>query len=46
MQEGSTAFANFRNAVKKILAVKKSDLPPDPFKKPIQKKMKPAAAKG
>ena len=46
MQEGPTAFANFREAVKRVLSVKKSDLPPDPFKKSTPKKMKPVAARG
>jgi hypothetical protein len=38
MQEGPKAFHNFRTAVKQILSVKKSDLPPDPFSKPQSKK--------
>ena len=46
MNEGPKAFAAFKNAVKKILAVSKNDLPPDPFSKPKLKKIKPAAAKG
>jgi hypothetical protein len=31
MREGPKAFKDFRAAVKQILSVKKSDLPPDPF---------------
>jgi hypothetical protein len=33
MNEGPAAFDRFRDAVKKILSVPKSSLPPDPFKK-------------
>jgi hypothetical protein len=46
MQEGPRAFTKFKDAVRRVLSVKKSDLPPDPFSKPPEKKMKPAAAKG
>jgi hypothetical protein len=46
MQEGPSAFVAFRDAVKRILSVRKSDLPLDPFKKSHCKKMKPVAAKG
>jgi hypothetical protein len=40
MQEGPQAFEAFRRAAKQILSVTKSDLPPDPFKKPQSKKRK------
>ena len=41
MVEGTEAFTRFREAVKKVLSVKKSDLPPSPFKS-ARKKKKPA----
>jgi hypothetical protein len=40
MQEGPQAFEAFRQAAKRILSIPKSDLPPDPFKKPQPKKKK------
>jgi hypothetical protein len=40
LNEGPQAFANFREAVKRVLSVSKSDLPPDPFKKSRIKKKK------
>jgi hypothetical protein len=38
MNEGPEALKRFRNAVRTILAVPKSALPPDPFKKQKPKK--------
>lgn len=38
MNEGPQAFKRFRDAVKTFLAVPKSALPPDPFKKQKPKK--------
>jgi hypothetical protein len=38
MNEGPEAFTRFRDAVKQILSVPKSSLPPDPFKKQKPKK--------
>jgi len=38
MNEGPEAFKRFRSAVKTILSVPKSSLPPDPFKKQKPKK--------
>jgi hypothetical protein len=38
MNEGPEAFKRFRGAVKAILSVPKSALPPDPFKKQRPKK--------
>ena len=36
MIEGPEAFARFQEAVKAVLKVKKSDLPPSPFGKPAK----------
>jgi hypothetical protein len=46
MIEGPEAFRRFRDAVKAVLTVKKSDLPPSPFGKSGRKKKKPEAPKG
>jgi hypothetical protein len=46
MIEGPEAFTLFRNAMKAILTVPKSALPPSPFKKWVPKKKKPSARKG
>jgi hypothetical protein len=45
MDEGPEAFERFRNAMKAILTVPKSALPPSPFKKSVTKK-KRAKKKG
>jgi hypothetical protein len=45
MIEGPEAFALFRNAMKKILSVPKSALPPSPYK-PHTKKKEPTPRKG
>ena len=42
MHEGPQAFERFRAAVKHILSVPKSALPPSPFKQTKTKKRKPA----
>ncbi|MGI8988088.1 MAG: hypothetical protein ACR2I2_00720 [Bryobacteraceae bacterium] len=46
MIEGPEAFERFRLAVKKILTVPKSAMPPSPFGKSGKKRQKPKAATG
>jgi hypothetical protein len=46
MIEGPEAFKRFKTAVKAILKVKKSDMPPSPFGKSGRKRKKPETAKG
>jgi hypothetical protein len=46
MIEGPEAFERFRNAMKTILTVPKSAMPPSPFKKHQSKKKKPTNHKG
>ena len=46
MIEGPEAFELFRNAMKKILTVPKSALPPSPYKKTRPKTKKPTTPKG
>jgi len=41
MIEGPEAFSRFRDAMKAILTVPKSAMPPSPFKKWVPKKKKP-----
>ena len=43
MIEGPEAFARFRDAVKKVLTVPKSAMPPSPFGNPSKKRKKPDA---
>jgi hypothetical protein len=45
MIEGPEAFERFRSAMKAILSVPKSALPPSPFKKWVPKKKKPVKRK-
>lgn len=45
MIEGPEAFERFRNAVKKVLTVPKSAMPPSPFGKSGKKRKKPAQKK-
>jgi len=42
MIEGPEAWTRFKNAMKAIVAVPKSALPPSPFKKSAPKKKKPS----
>jgi hypothetical protein len=46
MIEGPEAFERFRNAVKKVLTVPKSAMPPSPFGKSGKKIKKSIAPKG
>ena len=46
MHEGPEAYERFRKAMKTILSVPKSALPPSPYKQHVVKKKKPAAPKG
>jgi hypothetical protein len=46
MIEGTEAWTRFRAAVKAVLTVKKSDMPPTPFGKSGRKRKKPEAPKG
>ena len=46
MIEGPEAFQRLREAMKTILTVPKSALPPSPYKKSKPKKKRPAAHKG
>jgi hypothetical protein len=45
MIEGPEAWNRFRAAVKSVLTVKKSDMPPNPFGKSGRKRKKPKASK-
>lgn len=45
MIEGPEAFTRFRDAVKKVLTVPKSAMPPSPFGKASKKRKKPETAK-
>jgi len=44
--EGPEAWTRFQAAVKAVLQVKKSDMPPSPFGKSGKKRKKPEAPKG
>jgi len=46
MHEGPEAFTRFREAVKTVLKVPKSAMPPSPFGKSGKKIKKPEARKG
>ena len=46
LNEGPQAFERFRRAVKVVLAVPKSALPPDPFSKPKPKNKRRRSHKG
>jgi hypothetical protein len=46
MIEGPEAWTRFENAMKKIVTVPKSSLPPSPFGKRPKKAAKPPASKG
>lgn len=45
MIEGPEAWTRFRTAVKAVLRVKKSDMPPSPFGKSGRKRQKPETPK-
>ena len=45
MTEGPEAFRRFREALKAVLSVKKSDMPPSPFGKTGKKRKKPEDSK-
>lgn len=45
MIEGPEAFDRFKRAVRTVLKIKKSDMPPSPFGKSGRKRKKPEAAK-
>lgn len=45
MIEGPEAFERFRNAVKKVLTVPKSAMPPSPFGKSGKKRIKAVKSK-
>lgn len=45
MIEGPEAFERFREAVKKVLKVPKSAMPPSPFGRSGKKRKRPAAKK-
>ena len=45
MVDGPEAFTTFKTAMKKILTVPKSALPPSPFKKWVPKKKKEGRSK-
>jgi hypothetical protein len=44
MIEGPEAYDRFKSAMKAILTVPKSAMPPSPFKKPTRKKKQPIRA--
>ena len=46
MIEGPEAWERFRSAMRSIIAVPKSALPPSPFKQSAPKTKKPVARKG
>jgi len=46
MIEGPEAFERFRQAIKKVLTVPKSAMPPSPFGKSGKKRTKAAILKG
>ena len=45
MIEGPEAFELFKNAMKKIITMPKSALPPSPYRKTYPKKKKPTTPK-
>jgi hypothetical protein len=46
MIEGPEAFERFRSAVKAVLTIKKSDMPPSRFGKSGKKRKKPVTPQG